>query len=162
MLKISAFRPWIVLAFALGVTLHGLIFAPLWNQHPPLWETRVALRFIYFLVACALLGGLSLWLAPRYTRAHLVALTLLAAFILVGPAPVAAVAFLLAGCAALGDLVAALLFGPAWRRERSTLPLDSGFLAILILTGLAVNVTLVALTAPPCRPRRRKAFDPGV
>jgi len=31
MLRIAAFRPWIVLAIALGATLYGLIFAPLWQ-----------------------------------------------------------------------------------------------------------------------------------
>ncbi|MGD0002036.1 MAG: hypothetical protein ABSE21_18215 [Bryobacteraceae bacterium] len=148
MLKTSAVRPWIVLAPVLGATLYGLIHAPLWHQQPPMWLPSGALRFACFLIVCAVLGGLSLWLAPRYTRAHLVALTLLVAVALIGPGPVAAVAFLLAGCAALGDLVAALLFGRAWRCERNTLPLDSGFLAILIFTGLAIYVTLLALTAP--------------
>jgi len=148
MLRIAAFRPWIVLAIALGATLYGLIFAPLWQQKPPLWEPLGALRFPEFLIVCAILGGLSVWLAPRYTRAHLVALALLAAVTLVGPAPVAAVAFLLAGCAALGDLVAGLFFGRVWRPERNALPLDSGFLAILIFTGLAIYVTILALTAP--------------
>jgi hypothetical protein len=148
MLKTPAFRPWIVLALALGATLYGLIFAPLWHQQPPMWLPVGAHRFACFLILCTILGGLSVWLAPRYTRAHLVALTLFAAIGLVGPAPVAAVAFLLAGCAAIGDLVAGLFFGRVWRRERNALPLDSGFLAILIFTGLAIYVTILALTAP--------------
>ncbi len=148
MSRFSAFRPWIVLALALGATLYGLSFAPLWRQHPPVWEPIGAQRFVYFLAVCALLGALSRWLAPRYARSHLVALTLLGAAALVGPAPVAAVAFVLAGCAALGDIVAALLSGRLGQRQPDQPTLDSGLLAILIFTGLALYVTFFALTAP--------------
>jgi len=145
MRSLSAARPWLVLALLLVVTLSGLLAAPLWGQH--LWDRVGAKNFIYFALVCGALGALSIWRAQGRTRAHLVALALLLSVALLGPGPIAAVGFLLAGCAALGDGVTRLLYRVQGVRD-SQPPLDSAAFAISALAGLALYVTFLGLTAP--------------
>jgi hypothetical protein len=142
---VSAVRPWLVLAIVSVVAVCGLLSAPLWNQH--LWEPVGAKNFTYFALICCALGALSVWRAPKLTRAHLLALTLVASVALVGPGPVGAVSLLLAGCAALGDAVARLLYRVEGGLHPQA-PMDSSGFAVSAFTGLALYVTLLALTAP--------------
>ncbi len=145
MRSLSASRPWAVLTLALGVALYGFLSVPLWKQH--IWERIGAKNFIYFAVICCVLGALSIWRAPKLTRAHLLAFTLVIGVALTGPGPVAAVALLLAACSALGDAVTRGLFRLQGGRQPQT-PVDSAAFAVSAFTGLALYVTLLAVTAP--------------
>jgi 4-amino-4-deoxy-L-arabinose transferase-like glycosyltransferase len=142
---LSAVRPWLVLTLVLVVAACGLLTTPLWKQH--LWEPVGTKNFIYFALICCVLGALSVWRAPQLTRAHLLLLTLAASVALVGPGPVGVVSFLLAGCAALGDAVAGLLYRLQGER-RPQGAMDSMAVARSAFTGLAIYVTFLALTAP--------------
>ncbi len=142
---ISAVRPWLVWAFVLSTALYGLLSAALWKQH--VWDRTGARNLVAFVLTCAVLSALSIWRAPHLTRAHLLALSLIVSVALLGPGPVAAVSFLLVGCAALGDAVTALLYRVQGAKNPRA-PLDSGAFAISALTGLALYVTLLAFTAP--------------
>jgi len=142
---LSAVRPWLILAIVLAVALCGLLTAPLWNQR--VWVPLGAKNFVRFVVVCCAAGAFSIWRAPHRTRAHLLALTLLTSVALLGPGPVAAVSFLLAGCAALGDAVTGLLYRIQRLRNPES-PIDSAGFAISALTGLALYVTFLALSAP--------------
>lgn len=145
MKSISVARPWLVLAIVLAVALSGLATATLWKQH--LWEPVGVRTFAYFTFGCCFLGALSLWRAPRLTRAHLLAFALLIGVALIGPGPVATVGFLLAGCSALGDAVTRLLnWMHGIRQPRGAM--DSQEFAVSTFTGLALYVTFLALTAP--------------
>lgn len=145
MKSLSAARPWLVLVIVLTIALCGLLAAPLWNQH--VWPPAGLKNFTWFALICCALAALSIWRAPHLTRAHLVALTLLVSVAGLGPGPVAAVSFLLAGCAALGDAVTGLLYRVE-RERRPQLPIDSGGFAISAFTGLALYVTFLGFTAP--------------
>ena len=134
-----------VLALVLVVATYGFLTAPLWNQH--IWERVGAKNFIYFALICCVLGALSIWRDPRLTRAHLLALTMVAGVALLGPGPIAAVGFLLAGCSALGDAVSRLFYLIQGARRPAD-PIDSLSFAISAFTGLALYVTFLAFTAP--------------
>jgi hypothetical protein len=129
----------------LAVAMYGFLTAPLWNQH--IWERVGAKNFIYFALICCVLAALSIWRDPRLTRAHLLALTLVAGIALLGPGPVAAVGFLLAACSALGDAVSRLFYRVQGARQPEG-PLDSSAFAISAFTGLALYATFLAFTAP--------------
>ena len=134
-----------MLTLVLAVALYGFLTAPLWNQH--IWERVGAKNFCYFAVVCCVLGALSIWRDPRLTRAHLLALTLIVGVALLGPGPVAAVGFLLAGCSSLGDAVSRLFYRMQGARHPEA-PLDSSAFAISAFTGLALYATFLAFTAP--------------
>ena len=142
---LSAARPWAVLASVLAAAMYGFLTAPLWNQH--IWERNGARSFIYFALICCVLGALSIWRNPKLTRAHLLALTLVAGVALLGPGPIAAVGFLLAACSALGDAVSRLFYRMQGARHPEA-PLDSSAFAVSAFTGLALYATFLALTAP--------------
>lgn len=142
---LSALRPWLVLSLVLSVTAYGLLTAPLWQQH--LWDRAGAKYFALFTLSCCVLGALSVWRAPRLTRAHLLALSLIVSVALLGPGPVAAVSFLLVGCATLGDAVTGLLYRVQGAKNPRA-PMDSAAFAISVFTGLALYVTFLAFTAP--------------
>lgn len=147
---LSAVRPWAVLTLVLGVALYGFATVPLLNQH--IWERIGAKNFTYFVVVCCVLGALSIWRTPKLTRAHLIALALVISVALLGPGPVAAVGFLLAGCSALGDGVTRLFYWIQGARMHGAreprAPLDSLAFAVSTFAGLALYVTFLALTAP--------------
>jgi hypothetical protein len=125
--------------------MYGFLTAPLWNQH--IWERVGASNFIYFALICCVLGALSIWRNPKLTRAHLLAITLVAGVALLGPGPIAAVGFLLAACSALGDAVGRLFYRMQGARHPEA-PLDSSAFAVSAFTGLALYATFLALTAP--------------
>jgi hypothetical protein len=145
MRMLSAVRPWLVLTTVLVVAMCGFLRASLWNQH--IWDRVGAKNFIYFALICCALGVLSIWRAPKLTRAHLLALTLVAGVALLGPGPVAAVSFLLAGCSSLGDAVTGFLYRAQGTRPPRG-PMDSLTFAVSAFTGLALYVTFLAFTAP--------------
>jgi hypothetical protein len=142
---LSAVRPWLVLAIVLIVALYGLLTAPLWNQH--VWIPAGIKSFTWFALICCALATLSIWRAPHLTRAHLLALSLLVSVAWLGPGPVAAVAFLLAGCSALGDAITRLLYRIEGTHDPDS-PMDSAGFAISTFTGLALYVTFLGFTAP--------------
>lgn len=147
---LSAVRPWLILALALSAALYGLLSAPaLWKQN--VWDGHGVKNFAYFTLICVALGLLSIWRAPRLTRAHLLAMSLIVGVALLGPGPVAAVSFMLAGCAALGDIVIGLLYRAQCVPKPQTppkTPMNSEEFAVSAFAGLAIYVTFLALAAP--------------